>query len=146
LFPHPWLLNRKAALIFFGFCVYNWKKELKRQKQEKGKCFANRKEREYSQWCNLPKPRKLCGAIEWFRCQEFFLLVEACSVNAFLRSLVQSVVAIIVFPTRLTWGYIKLSWNSWKSCLCSRQATCKTISLSCIPNSTECLSSTRCWI
>jgi peptidoglycan hydrolase CwlO-like protein len=32
-------------------------KELKRQKQEKEKCFANLKEWEDSRWCNLPKLR-----------------------------------------------------------------------------------------
>jgi hypothetical protein len=30
------------------------KKELKRQKQEKEECFVNLKEREDSQWHNLP--------------------------------------------------------------------------------------------
>jgi hypothetical protein len=45
--------------------VYKKKqKELKRQKQEKERCFANLLEREDSEWCNLPKLRKLHGAKE----------------------------------------------------------------------------------
>jgi hypothetical protein len=39
-------------------------KKTKKIKTKKEKCFANLKEREDSQWCNLPKRRKLNGAIE----------------------------------------------------------------------------------
>jgi hypothetical protein len=47
-------------------CIKAKIKRIKRQKQEKEKekCFANLKEREDSQWCNLPKLRKLRGAGE----------------------------------------------------------------------------------
>jgi hypothetical protein len=50
----------------------------------------------------------------------------------------------INFPHKGDLGYnIKLSENSQKSSFRSRQTTCKTSSLSCVPNSTEWLSSTR---
>jgi hypothetical protein len=50
--------------------VYKNKTEIKQLKQkerkrQKKKSFANLKEQDYSQWCNLPKLRKLHGAREW---------------------------------------------------------------------------------
>jgi hypothetical protein len=102
--------------------VYKQKQqELKSQKQEKEKCFANIKEREESQWCNLPKLRKLHGAEKSAASENSLRSRKLKVVNAFLCSpamapenildhtkqcatllgfQVQSVVTRVNFPTR----------------------------------------------
>jgi hypothetical protein len=58
---------------------------------------------------------------------------------------VQSDVARVNFPHEGTRGLISYSWGTVeKAPLVLLQATCKTISSSCVRNSTEWLSSTRC--
>jgi hypothetical protein len=58
---------------------------------------------------------------------------------------VQSVVARVNFPHEGTRGLISNSRGIVeKAIIVLLQATCKTTSLSCVPNSTEWLSSTRC--
>jgi hypothetical protein len=153
--------------IFLDFVyISKNKKEVKKQKQEKKECFANLKEQEDSQWCNLPKLTKLHDARKTVAASENSLrLRKFASVNAFLCSLttvpenslddtkqcatslglqVKSVVARVNFPHEGTWSLYRTLRESQKSSLRSRQTTCKTISLYCVPNSTEWLSSTSC--
>jgi hypothetical protein len=141
----------------------------KKQKQEKKECFANLKEREDSQWCYLPKPRKLHGARKSVAASENSLrLRKFASANAFLcspttvpenslddtkqyatslRLQVQSVVTRVNFPHEGTWGlYQTLGEQSkklslfWSDNLQNEENSSKY----CVPNSTEWLSSTRC--
>jgi hypothetical protein len=58
-------------------------KELKRQKQNKEKCFANLKGPENSQWCNLPSLGN-CMALEGLAAsRNKLLIVEIAVVNTF---------------------------------------------------------------
>jgi hypothetical protein len=61
--------------------------------------------------------------------------IKQCAILLGLQ--IQSVVVRVNFSHEKFGVYIELSENSRKSSLCFRQATCKTIPLSCVPNFTE---------
>jgi hypothetical protein len=103
-----------------------------------------------STWSTLPKekfhePPKTLLRIYRVRTYMGNSLMTLCKGANSLELQVQSVIARVNFPHEGTRGLISNSWGTVKKApIFLLQITCKTISLSCVPNSTKWLSSTRC--